>query len=79
MMNVGNFLFAQSQEMGALPTLFAAIAPQVNGADYIGPTGMGGSRGYPDKATSNNKSYDEAVAKRLWTVSEELTGVVYEF
>lgn len=78
-MNIGNFLFAQSQEMGALPTLFAAVAPQVNGCDYIGPTGMGGSRGYPKKVMSNNKSYDEALAKRLWTVSEELTGVVYDF
>ena len=79
MMNVGNFLFAQSQEMGALPTLFAAVAPQVNGCDYIGPTGMGGTRGYPDKVMSNAKSYDEALAKRLWTASEELTDIVYEF
>jgi hypothetical protein len=36
-------------------------------------------RGYPAKARSNNKSYDEALAKRLWKVSEELTGVVYKF
>lgn len=76
MMKAGNFLFAQSQEKGALPTLFAAVAPQVNGLDYIGPTGPGGVRGYADKVMSNDKSYDEALAKRLWTVSEELTGVV---
>jgi hypothetical protein len=62
-----------------LPTLFASTAPQVNGCDYIGPTGMGGARGYPDKVMSNDKSYDEALAKRLWTASEELTGVVYSF
>jgi len=79
MMNVGNFLLAQSQKMGALPTLFAAAAPEVNGCDYIGPTGLGGIRGYPDKVNSNDKSYDEALAKRLWTVSEELTGIVYNF
>jgi len=79
MAQVGNLLFAQSQRMGALPTLFAAVAPQVNGCDYIGPTGMGGTRGYPDKVKSNHKSYDEALAKRLWTVSEELTGVPYRF
>lgn len=79
LMQAGNFLFAQSQKMGALPTLFAAVAPQVNGCDYIGPTTFGGARGYPDKVKSNNKSYDEALAKRLWTVSEELTGVVYGF
>ncbi len=79
MMKAANLLIAQSQKMGALPTLFAAIAPQVNGCDYIGPTGMGGMRGYPDKVMSNDKSYDEVVAKRLWAISEELTGVVYSF
>jgi NAD(P)-dependent dehydrogenase (short-subunit alcohol dehydrogenase family) len=79
MMKAANTLFAQGQDMGALPTLFASTAPQVNGCDYIGPTGMGGARGYPDKVMSNDKSYDEALAKRLWTASEELTGVVYSF
>jgi NAD(P)-dependent dehydrogenase (short-subunit alcohol dehydrogenase family) len=78
-MKAVNFLVAQPQKMGALPTLFAAVAPQVNGCDYIGPTGRRGMRGYPDKAMSNDKSYDEALAKQLWTVSEELTGVVYHF
>jgi len=79
MMNVGSFLFAQSQKMGALPTLFAAVAPQVNGCDYIGPTSLGGMRGYPDKVKSNDKSYNEVLAKKLWTASEELTGVIYSF
>ena len=79
MMKLGNFIFAQKQDMGALPTLYAAVAAGVNGCDYIGPTGMGGMRGYPAKAMSNSKSYDEALAKRLWKVSEELTGVVYTF
>jgi NAD(P)-dependent dehydrogenase (short-subunit alcohol dehydrogenase family) len=79
MMKLGNILFAQSQRMGALPTLFAAVAPQVNGCDYVGPTSLGGTRGYPDKVRSNNLSYDEGLAKRLWGVSEELTGVKYSF
>jgi NAD(P)-dependent dehydrogenase (short-subunit alcohol dehydrogenase family) len=79
MMNIANAIFAQGQDMGALPTLFAAVAPEVNGCDYIGPTSLGGMRGYPDKVKSNNKSYDEVLAKRLWQVSEELTGVVYDF
>lgn len=79
MMKLGNIMFAQGQAMGALPTLFAAIAPDVNGCDYIGPISLGGMRGYPVKVMSNNKSYDEALAKRLWQVSEELTGVVYGF
>jgi len=79
MMKLANALIAQSQEMGALPTLFAAVALQVNGCDYIGPTSLGGMRGYPDKVRSNDLSYDEKMAKRLWSVSEELTGVVYSF
>jgi NAD(P)-dependent dehydrogenase (short-subunit alcohol dehydrogenase family) len=77
MMKALNALFAQGQDMGALPTLFAAIAAEVNGCDYIGPAG--GMRGYPQKASSNDKSYDETLAKRLWTVSEKLTDVVYGF
>jgi NAD(P)-dependent dehydrogenase (short-subunit alcohol dehydrogenase family) len=77
MMNIMNVILAQGSDMGALPTLFAATAAGVNGCDYIGPAG--GMRGYPTKAKSNDKSYDEALAKRLWTVSEELTGVVYHF
>jgi len=36
-------------------------------------------RGYPAKVMSSNKSHDEALAKRLWRVSEELTDVIYEF
>ena len=77
MMKIANAIFAQRQDMGALPTLYAAVASDVNGCDYIGP--QSGMRGYPAKVMSNNKSYDEALAKRLWKVSEELTGVVYEF
>jgi NAD(P)-dependent dehydrogenase (short-subunit alcohol dehydrogenase family) len=77
MMKMANTLFAQGQDMGALPTLFAAISVDVNGCDYIGPAG--GMKGYPTKVKSNNKSYDESLAKRLWAVSEELTGVVYNF
>lgn len=77
MMKLGNAIFAQGQDMGALTTLYAAVAPDVNGCDYIGP--QEGMRGYPVKVMSNNKSYDEALAKRLWKVSEALTGVVYQF
>src|SRR5258706_4540319 len=79
MMSTGNFLFAQSQEVGALPILFHAIASPVNGCDYIGPIGADGMRGHPDKVMSNDKSYNEALATRLWIVSEQLTGVVYKF
>jgi NAD(P)-dependent dehydrogenase (short-subunit alcohol dehydrogenase family) len=77
-MTVANSLFAQSSEMGALPTLYAATAPDVNGCDYIGPGGFMNMRGYPVKERSSDASYDEADARRLWSVSEELTGVHYE-
>ena len=72
-----NPLMAQSAAMGALPALFAATHPEVKGGDFIGPRSFGGWRGYPAKAKSNLASYDESVAKKLWKVSEELTGVSY--
>lgn len=75
MMKIANKLIAQPQAIGALPTLFAATAPEVNGCDYIGPDG--GMKGYPIKVKSNDKSYDLALAQQLWTVSEELTGVSF--
>ena len=75
---IGNAIFAQSAAMGALPTLFAAVSPTIQGSEYIGPDGFVGMRGYPVVAKSNAESYDTNVAQRLWTVSEQLTGVQYE-
>ena len=74
-----NTFMAQSAAMGALPTLYAAISPEVKGADYIGPHAIAGWRGYPVKAKSNKLSHDENIAARLWKVSEELTGIKFEF
>lgn len=73
----GNRLVAQSAEMGALPTLYVATAPEVRGGDYIGPDGLGELRGYPTKVQSNTRSHDREVAGKLWEISEELTGVRY--
>ncbi len=72
-------LFAQSAEAGALPLLYAATAAGVKRGDYIGPRRLFGLRGHPGRAWSNRRSHDSAVARRLWQVSEELTGVHYEF
>jgi NAD(P)-dependent dehydrogenase (short-subunit alcohol dehydrogenase family) len=72
-----NKLFAQSAAMGALPTLYAATAPDAFGGDYIGPDSFGGWRGYPERQRSNALSYDPEVARQLWERSEELTGVRY--
>ena len=76
-MALGNRLFAQSAASGALPILYAATAPDVNGCDYIGPTGFQGMRGAPGKVRSNAESYDTAIAAKLWAISVELTGVNY--
>jgi hypothetical protein len=66
---------AQSAEMGALPTLYAATFPGLEGGSYIGPDGIGEFRGHPCLATPNGAARDEQVAARLWEVSEGLTGV----
>jgi hypothetical protein len=63
--------------MGALPTLYAATAPDVQSGDYYGPDGFRETRGYPTKVPSTARSHDREVAARLWTVSEELTGVPF--
>lgn len=73
-----NALVAQSGPMGALPTLKAAIDPDVSSGDYFGPSGLGEMRGYPQKVTSNKLSHDEDIARKLWTRSEELTGVTFK-
>jgi len=67
----------QSPEMGALPVLYAATSPDVYGCDYIGPDGFLGQSGYPVKVRSSGHSYNEATAKKLWHVSEEMTGISY--
>jgi NAD(P)-dependent dehydrogenase (short-subunit alcohol dehydrogenase family) len=79
MMNVSNRLLAQTAAMGALPLIYAAASPEAKGGEYYGPAGLFGQRGYPKKVKSNAASYDEAVARRLWEVSEELTCVTYRF
>jgi NAD(P)-dependent dehydrogenase (short-subunit alcohol dehydrogenase family) len=75
-MKVTNRVLAQSAAMGALPTLYAALADEVNGGDYIGPAN--GMRGYPAKVQSNDKSRHREDAAKLWTISEQLTAVQYD-
>ena len=77
-MTFANSLFAQSAAQGALPTLYAATAPDVRGGDYIGPDGLGEQWGNPKKVQSNARSHDEQAQRRLWEISEQLTGVHYE-
>jgi NAD(P)-dependent dehydrogenase (short-subunit alcohol dehydrogenase family) len=76
---IGNVVFAQSAEMGALPTLYAATLADLPGGSFVGPDGWRGQRGHPHPVTAAGKAYDEETARRLWQVSEQLTGVSYEF
>jgi NAD(P)-dependent dehydrogenase (short-subunit alcohol dehydrogenase family) len=75
---VANALFAQPPEDGALPTLYAATAPGAYGGGYYGPSGFLDMRGPPERQASSEASYDREAARRLWTRSEELTGVEYD-
>ena len=73
-MTLGNRLVAQSDAMGALPTLYGATA-DAPGGSYIGPDGFRSMRGYPAVGVPSPKARDAAVAAQLWELSEELTGV----
>jgi len=68
---------SQKAAMGALPVLRAATDPGVLGGQYYGPGGLFGARGYPKLAKSSGQSHDTAIQRRLWAVSEELTGVTF--
>ena len=76
-MRATNVLVAQSDEMGALPTLYAATVPEMPQGGFAGPSGPGEARGHPKLVSSSGASRSEADAQRLWDVSEELTGVRY--
>ncbi|WP_435159321.1 oxidoreductase [Haladaptatus sp. DFWS20] len=78
-MRLANAMFAQSAERGALPMLYAATADGVMGGDYIGPGGLMNMRGLPEVQSSSEQSYDESAANRLWKISEDMTGVTYDF
>lgn len=73
---LGNIL-AQKVEMGTLPTLRAAFDLEAKTGDFFGPEGLFGIKGYPIKVKSNNLSHDENIAKKLWDISEKITGVKY--
>ncbi len=77
-MSVTNKMVAQSAAMGALPSLYAATQPGLEGGLFIGPDGIGGQRGHPKVVDSSGRSKDRDAARRLWEVSSELTGVAFE-
>ena len=71
---VGNRVLAQSDTMGALPTLYAATA-DIPGGTYIGPDGFRHMRGHPAVDHPASQALDLETARRLWDLSEQLTGV----
>ncbi|MFE7645484.1 oxidoreductase [Streptomyces phaeoluteigriseus] len=76
LMRLGNRFLAQDDRAGALPTLYAATA-DLPGASYVGPDGTGEMRGGPTLVGRTAAASDPVVARRLWTVSEELTKVTF--
>jgi NAD(P)-dependent dehydrogenase (short-subunit alcohol dehydrogenase family) len=79
LMQVGNRLVAQSAEMGALPQLYAATQPGVQGGEYFGPDRLFQTRGHPQRVGPSRRARDDEAAARLWEISEERTGVTYEW
>ncbi len=74
LMAVGNRLFAQSDAMGSLPVLYAATQ-DLPGASFVGPDGPREARGHPTLVGRSAAATDVDMAGRLWTLSEQLTGV----
>ena len=69
--------YAQSAAMGALPLLRAATDPDARSGQYYAPDGRGEQRGHPKVVDSSAQSHDESLQRRLWSASEELTGVTF--
>jgi NAD(P)-dependent dehydrogenase (short-subunit alcohol dehydrogenase family) len=74
---LANRLVAQSTEMGSLPILYAATAPEAVHRAYYGPRRLGGTRGYPERAYPNRKKVGKDLQQELWQVSEKMTGVKF--
>lgn len=75
---VANRIAAQSDEMGALPQLYAATMPDVSGGEYFGPDRLFEQRGHPKRVRASRAANDPADARRLWELSERLTGIAFE-
>ena len=75
--DIFNRFFAQSQQMGCYPSVYAATSDQVKSGEYYGPNGCFEAAGYPAPARVRKRAQDEQLAQKLWDVSEEMTGVRY--
>ena len=72
-------MISQDQAQGALPQIRASVDPNVKGGEYYGPGGFGELKGLPVMVKSNAASHNTEDAKKLWEVSEKLTGVSFDF
>ena len=75
---MANRVFAQSDAMGALPTVHAATSPDVVAGGFYGPGGPFEVRGFPVPVNPNGRARDVDAARQLWARSEELTGVRFD-
>ena len=76
--NFMNIFLGQKVNIGALGGLRAATDLTAKSNDYFGSPSMGGMKGHPVLVKSNKLSYNTDNAKKLWKLSEELTGVSYD-
>ncbi len=65
---------AQPASMGALPVLYAATVRDLPGGTYVGPSGLGETRGHPRPVGSSAASHDAETGRRLWALCERMTG-----
>jgi NAD(P)-dependent dehydrogenase (short-subunit alcohol dehydrogenase family) len=77
-MPVANRVFSQPEEQGALPQLYAATALDVTGGEFFGPDGRFEMQGGPTRVTPSKAAQNDDDARRLWEMSEGLTGVRYD-
>ncbi|MFF7690330.1 oxidoreductase [Streptomyces syringium] len=78
-LKVTNRLIAQDVETGALNQLYAAASPHAQGGQFIGPDGRNEAKGHPTLVRPAESATDPETARRLWDLSEQLTGVHYDF
>jgi NAD(P)-dependent dehydrogenase (short-subunit alcohol dehydrogenase family) len=78
-MRLGNLVVAQSAAKGALSQIRAAVDPAAESGHFYGPGGPGELRGYPREVQPIASAKNQETARRLWELSEELTGVSFGF
>ncbi len=76
--DLANSIFAQPAAAGALPSLYAATAPGVRGGQYFGPDRLFGMKGYPTTVSFVRAARDRDTARRLWEISEGLSGIGFD-